>query len=40
VTVTRITPYVLYEDVAAALEWLEEAFGFKRRFASRTKKAL
>jgi PhnB protein len=29
VTVARITPYVLYEDVAAALEWLEEAFGFQ-----------
>jgi uncharacterized glyoxalase superfamily protein PhnB len=24
-----ITPYLLYEDVAAALEWLERAFGFK-----------
>lgn len=25
---TRITPYLLYEDVAAALEWLGTAFGF------------
>jgi PhnB protein len=24
----RITPYLLYEDVAAALEWLAKAFGF------------
>jgi PhnB protein len=24
----RITPYLLYEDVAAALEWLAAAFGF------------
>lgn len=24
-----ITPYLLYEDVAAALEWLARAFGFK-----------
>ena len=33
-TVARITPYVLYEDVAAALEWLDKAFGFHetRRF--------
>src|SRR5262249_57037271 len=23
-----ITPYLLYEDVAAALEWLNRAFGF------------
>lgn len=23
-----VTPYLLYEDVAAALEWLTEAFGF------------
>jgi PhnB protein len=28
-TVQTITPYVLYEDVAAALEWLSGAFGFK-----------
>jgi PhnB protein len=25
----RITPYLLYEDVAAALEWLTHAFGFE-----------
>lgn len=25
----RITPYLLYEDVAAALEWLTRAFGFE-----------
>jgi uncharacterized glyoxalase superfamily protein PhnB len=24
-----ITPYLLYEDVAAALEWLNRAFGFE-----------
>jgi uncharacterized glyoxalase superfamily protein PhnB len=24
-----ITPYLLYEDVATALEWLERAFGFQ-----------
>jgi uncharacterized glyoxalase superfamily protein PhnB len=27
----RVTPYLLYEDVAAALTWLEEAFGFRER---------
>jgi uncharacterized glyoxalase superfamily protein PhnB len=27
----RITPYLLYEDVAAAVEWLAEAFGFQER---------
>jgi PhnB protein len=27
----RVTPYLLYEDVAAALEWLERAFGFRER---------
>ena len=27
----RITPYLLYEDVAAALEWLARAFGFVER---------
>lgn len=26
-----ITPYLLYEDVAAALGWLTEAFGFSER---------
>jgi uncharacterized glyoxalase superfamily protein PhnB len=25
----RITPYLLYEDVAAALDWLSKAFGFR-----------
>jgi uncharacterized glyoxalase superfamily protein PhnB len=29
---TRVTPYLLYEDPAAALEWLTEAFGFRERF--------
>lgn len=24
----RITPYLLYEDCAAAIDWLSEAFGF------------
>src|SRR5205823_4794009 len=27
----RITPYLLYEDVAAALEWLAQTFGFRER---------
>lgn len=27
----RITPYLLYEDVAAALDWLSRAFGFRER---------
>jgi PhnB protein len=27
----RIAPYLLYEDVAAALGWLSEAFGFEER---------
>jgi PhnB protein len=27
----RITPYLLYEDVPAALEWLAQAFGFRER---------
>jgi PhnB protein len=27
----RVTPYLLYEDVAGALEWLAEAFGFRER---------
>jgi PhnB protein len=27
----RITPYLLYEDVPSALEWLTSAFGFKER---------
>ena len=25
----RITPYLLYEDVASALDWLAKAFGFR-----------
>lgn len=28
----RVTPYLLYEDPAAALAWLAEAFGFRERF--------
>ncbi len=28
---SRITPYLLYEDVAAALDWLRRAFGFRER---------
>lgn len=28
---TRITPYIFYEDVAAALDWLTDAFGFGER---------
>lgn len=27
----RIIPYLLYEDVAAAVDWLERAFGFTER---------
>jgi PhnB protein len=27
----RVTPYLLYEDVPAALTWLAEAFGFRER---------
>lgn len=27
----RITPYLLYEDVAGALAWLASAFGFRER---------
>lgn len=27
----RITPYLHYEDVAAALDWLARAFGFRER---------
>lgn len=26
-----VTPYLLYEDVATALEWLAQAFGFTER---------
>ena len=27
----RISPYLLYEDVAGALDWLAKAFGFRER---------
>ena len=27
----RISPYLYYKNVAAALEWLARAFGFKER---------
>ena len=27
----RITPYLLYEDVAGAIDWLTKAFGFRER---------
>jgi len=27
----RVTPYLLYEDVAQALDWLAGAFGFRER---------
>ena len=27
----RISPYLYYEDVASALEWLSRAFGFRER---------
>jgi uncharacterized glyoxalase superfamily protein PhnB len=32
----RITPYILYEDCAAAIDWLTAAFGFREilRFAN------
>lgn len=30
--VPRITPYLLYRDVAAALDWLTKAFGFREHF--------
>jgi uncharacterized glyoxalase superfamily protein PhnB len=28
----RVTPYLMYEDPAAALDWLVQAFGFGERF--------
>ncbi len=28
---TRITPYLLYEDVAGMLDWLSATFGFRER---------
>jgi len=27
----RITPYIFYEDVGSALDWLSKAFGFRER---------
>jgi uncharacterized glyoxalase superfamily protein PhnB len=35
---TRIAPYLLYEDPAAALEWLARAFGFRERFATSSRR--
>jgi PhnB protein len=29
--VQTVTPYVLYQDVAAAIDWLDRAFGFEER---------
>ena len=29
-----ITPYLFYEDAAAAIEWLSKAFGFRERMRS------
>jgi PhnB protein len=29
---SRITPYLLYEDAAVALDWLARAFGLRERF--------
>jgi uncharacterized glyoxalase superfamily protein PhnB len=29
--VQAVTPYLLYEDVAAAIDWLCDAFGFEER---------
>lgn len=34
-----ITPYLLYEDVGAALKWLSKAFGFRRFGAPMTNPA-
>ena len=31
-----ITPYLLYEDVGAALKWLSQAFGFRKFGATMT----
>ena len=28
---SRVTPFLLYEDVGAALDWLGRAFGFRER---------
>jgi PhnB protein len=32
----RITPYLLYQDVAAAIEWLAKAFDFRERMRVQT----
>lgn len=32
----RITPYLLYEDVGVALDWLARAFGFRERMRLRS----
>jgi len=32
--VPDVTPYLLYEDVAAAIDWLEKAFGLRERLRS------
>jgi PhnB protein len=29
VNTTRITPYLLHEDVSRAIDWLTDAFGFR-----------
>jgi uncharacterized glyoxalase superfamily protein PhnB len=34
----RITPYLLYEDAAQAVDWLTRAFGFRERMANRDAK--
>jgi uncharacterized glyoxalase superfamily protein PhnB len=31
----RIVPMIAYEDAAAAIDWLSEAFGFTERAAQR-----
>ena len=31
VNTPRITPYLLYENVSDAIEWLTSAFGFRER---------
>jgi PhnB protein len=30
---SRITPYLLYEDLPGAVDWLSKAFGFRLRYA-------
>ena len=39
VNTPRITPYLLYEDVAAALDWLTKAFGFSEKCGFRARAA-